>query len=100
MTAILAEPTIEIIEPPDIKAPEPVEPEHELVVLDHTGDSRISWDPRNAEETEAARKHYKRLKDRGFLAYRVDPDGGQGEVLREFDPTARRIMMSPQMAGG
>jgi hypothetical protein len=71
-----------------------------LSVLDHTGDTRIEWDRRNRDEVAAAREMFAKMKDKRYLAYRLDADGSQGEVIREFDPTAERIIMSPQPVGG
>lgn len=71
-----------------------------LHVLDHTGDSRTIWNPENQDEVDAAKEMFNRLKRKGYLAYKVDETGGKGEQIREFDPTAGRIIMSPQLVGG
>lgn len=34
------------------------------------------------------------------LAYRVTAGDQKGEVVRQFDPQAGRIIMAPPMAGG
>lgn len=73
---------------------------HTMHIQDHTGDTTVSWLVDNEIETEAARKHFKRLKKAGYLAYRTDADGGRAEVIQEFDPAAGRIIMSPQLVGG
>lgn len=73
---------------------------NEMRVLDHTGDTKIEWNPRRGEETNAAREMFDKLKKRGYLAYKLKRDGTQGEVIREFDPSAERIVMSPAMQGG
>jgi len=71
-----------------------------LTILDHTGDKTIEWNPRNPDEVNKARLAFAQRKAKGHLAYRLDADGNQGAVIREFDPTARRIVMSPQTVGG
>lgn len=71
-----------------------------LRVLDHTGDTRVAWNPGIAGEVDAARALFNEMKSKKYLAYRVDGDGSRGEVIREFDPGAREIIMSPQMQGG
>jgi hypothetical protein len=68
--------------------------------LDHTGDSPIHWDRNNQGEIDAARAYFDTLKAKGYLAYRTRRDGSRGEVIREFDPTSERIIMSPQLVGG
>lgn len=74
--------------------------EHTLHVLDHTGDTRTLWNPENQAEVDAAKETFTRLKKKGYLAYSVDESGERGEVIREFDPTAGRIIMAPQLVGG
>lgn len=69
--------------------------------IDGLGDSRIEWNADNPAEVEAARDHFNKLKnDRKYRAYREDADGGNREIIHEFDPRAGRIIMSPQSAGG
>lgn len=72
----------------------------ELCVLDHTGDSRIQWDRRNSDEIAVARSRFNELRAKGYLAYRVNRSGNQGEVLDTFDPTAERIILHAPMVGG
>lgn len=71
-----------------------------LAVLDRTGDTRLEWDPERRDEVDAARKMFAELKAKRYLAYRCDADGNRGEVIREFDPEAERIVMTPQLVGG
>lgn len=71
-----------------------------LNILDRTGDTRIEWDPSVAHEVEMAREAFAKAKEKKYLAYRLDRHGNKGEVIREFDPTAARIVMSPQTVGG
>lgn len=71
-----------------------------LYVLDRTGDTRVEWDPDNPEEVTWARQTFDAAKRKRYLAYRLDANGRQGELLREFDPSAERIVMSPQTTGG
>ena len=72
---------------------------HTLRVLDHNGDSTITWNPSNEDEVEIARSAFAAAKGKGYLAY-TDVDGGQGEVLKDFDPQAGAIIMAPALAGG
>ena len=74
---------------------------HELAVMDPTGDTKTIWDPNNEDEVEEARGTFDRLKAKGFAAFKVEgPKGEQGEIIREFDPTAGRMIMIPALAGG
>lgn len=72
----------------------------ELMIVDQTGDTRLQWNKKNAEEIAAAKLRFDELKTKGYLAYKVDKSGGQGEVLHEFDANAERIILNPRMIGG
>jgi ssDNA-binding replication factor A large subunit len=73
----------------------------EMAVMDGTGDTKIIWDPNNADEVAAAKASFDSLKAKGFAAHKVEgPKGEQGELIREFDPKAGRIIMVPQFQGG
>jgi len=68
--------------------------------LDRTGDIRTEWDPSKPDEVEMARKAFKAAKDKKMLIYRTRADGSKAEQMREFDPTAERIIATPQTVGG
>lgn len=71
-----------------------------LHALDHTGDTEIKWDPDRRDEVDAARATFDRLvKHSKYLAYEVKP-GDKREQIREFNPRARRIVLTPQLVGG
>lgn len=72
----------------------------ELRELGTQGDTRITWDPENEVEVKEVRKTFKRLKDKGYLAYSVKEDGERKEVVHEFDPSAEKIILAPPMQGG
>lgn len=73
---------------------------HEICVMDHTGDTKKIWDPTKPEEVDDARESFKRLRSKGYLAYKVIGDGDKGEMITEFDPGAGRIILAPPMRGG
>lgn len=73
---------------------------HTLAALDPTGHVQESWDPANADEVAHARSTFDLFRGKGYLAYRVTGAGGQGEQLREFDPQAREIVLTPALRGG
>lgn len=72
----------------------------EMAILDDTGDTKIIWDNKNDEEVENARDQFKRLRKKGFLAYRVKKNGEKAEMITEFDEDAEKIILSPPLAGG
>lgn len=73
---------------------------NKLEILDHTGDTKMEWNPAVQAEVDAAQATFDSLKAKGYLAYKLDRDGSRGEVLRSFDAQAERIVMNPQMQGG
>lgn len=77
-----------------------MERERELIVLDQTGDTKIIWDSDKAEEVDQARETFNKLKKKGYMAYKVNKKGEQGEVIREFDPDAEKMILAPQTVGG
>lgn len=72
----------------------------ELCVLDDTGDTKLIWDRSKQDEVDAAKAMFTTLKKKGYFAYSVVDNGENGEVVTEFDPTAERIIMAPQLQGG
>jgi len=71
-----------------------------LEVMDRTGDTKLIWDHNNADEVAAAKKTFKDLRAKGFVAYAVKGSGEKGKVVTEFDHSEERIILSPPMAGG
>ncbi len=73
-----------------------------LHITDASGDTRILWDARDKDETAAAKAAFDAAKKKGMLAYKVNDETGErtGEVIREFDPKAGKIIMVRQTRGG
>lgn len=80
--------------------PNPPEGHGMLCVLDKTGDTKTVWDRRNEAEVEAARAQFEALTGQGYLAFAVNKDGSKGDHIREFDPDAEKIILSPPLVGG
>lgn len=74
--------------------------EHTLIVLDRTGDTKVEWDNEKAPEVENARRTFNELRGKGYAAYRMKKDGSKGEVIRDFDTHAERLILAPPMVGG
>ncbi len=73
----------------------------ELRIMDpRAGDTKLTWDTANRDEVEAARTMFNDLRQKRFMAYRVDEKGDKGEVIRQFDPEAGLLIMAPPMVGG
>jgi hypothetical protein len=73
---------------------------HVLQYMSDEGDSRIIWDPDNADEVAAARAQFDTLTGKGYIAYQVRRGGEKGERVRKFDPTIERLILAPATVGG
>lgn len=69
-------------------------------VMDRTGDTRIEWNPASKDEVAMAKAAFDAAKAKKYLTYKVDSQGNQGELIRTFDPSAERIVATPQTVGG
>lgn len=64
------------------------------------GDMKINWDSSKKDEVSGAREQFESFKKKGYIAYSVKKDGGQGKLMKEFDPDAELVIMSPAIMGG
>jgi hypothetical protein len=69
------------------------------IVMDHTGDSRYSYDPNNAQELAEAEQRFYELTKVGFTAA-VRTGAGQVSQIRSFDPNAEESVFFPRLVGG
>lgn len=72
-----------------------------IYLLNMKGDAKFTWNKDVPAEVTAARNFFNELKaSNRYLSYEVEPGGGRGAVIREFDPEAQAIIMAPQNQGG
>ena len=66
------------------------------------GDIRKIWNAANETEIEDAKRSFDHLvKEKRYLAFRVNPDDNtKGEQMREFDGKAGKMILVPPVAGG
>ena len=69
------------------------------IVMDHTGDSRHQFDPRDAEAVAKAEKRFRQLTDAGFTAA-VRTASGESRRVKGFDPSADETLFFPRLVGG
>ena len=69
------------------------------MVMDHTGDSRHQFDPRDAEALARAEKRFKQLTGDGFTAA-VRTASGESRRIHAFDPKANETLFFPSLVGG
>jgi hypothetical protein len=64
------------------------------------GDDELQWDPAfDDERMLRARREFQRARDRQFFAY-TRTENGDTEVIEDFDPNAREILMAIPLLGG
>ena len=69
------------------------------IVMDRTGDSRFSFDPKDAQGLAKAEQRFYELTKVGFTAaVRTGP--GQVSQIRSFDRTAEETVFFPRLIGG
>jgi hypothetical protein len=77
--------------------------EHTLHIPDETGDTRIVWDPADADSIATAKAAFDEAIRKGMVAYAVDPATGEADtqgIVREFDATKTKLIMMRQLQGG
>ena len=69
------------------------------LVMDHTGDSRHSFNPNDAQGLAKAEQRFYELTHVGFTAaVRTGP--GQVSQIRSFDPNAEETVFFARLVGG
>lgn len=71
----------------------------ELRTMDPSGDIKMAWNRSNPWEVHQAKEQFRKLRGKGYIAHRVSPKGVHEEI-KEFDPDADSIIMSPMPVGG
>ncbi len=64
------------------------------------GDDEFQWDPGvEDEQLRRAKQEFAQARDRQFFAYSRS-ESGDTEVIEDFDPNAREILMAIPLLGG
>jgi hypothetical protein len=69
------------------------------IVMDHSGDSRHSFDPADAGAIIDAEKRFKELTGAGFTAAERTGNG-ETQVTRAFNKDAKETLFFPRLIGG
>jgi hypothetical protein len=69
------------------------------IVMDHTGDTRYDFDPKDAKAVLRAEERFRKLTGAGFTAA-VRNAAGEATVTRAFDPKAEETLFIPRLVGG
>lgn len=74
---------------------------NQLIVMDRTGDSRMDFTPDDTVAVAAAMEKFRELVGgKKYLATVPGENGEPGRIIREFDPTAREIILHAPLIGG
>lgn len=69
------------------------------IVMDHTGDTRHTFDTTDKAALAEAEKRFKELTGSGFIAAeRTGP--GESKRVKAFNPEAEETLFIPQLKGG
>ena len=69
------------------------------IVMNHSGDTRHTFDAKDAKGVARAEKRFKVLTGRGFTAA-TRTASGEAALTRSFDPTAEETLFIPRLVGG
>jgi len=64
------------------------------------GDIPTRWELDDEGSIQVARETFDQALHRRMLAFRLDAGREPGEQIKEFDPSAKEIVLIPQIAGG
>ena len=73
---------------------------HVQIVMNHSGDSRHTFNPSLPKDAEEAASRFDDLLRRGYTAVGFETGNEQGKVLHRFDPSTERTLFIPQLRGG
>lgn len=71
---------------------------HKLTIMDGSGHSTLEYDPTVEAERTRIAAEFDRLVAEGHLLYKVEER--ENTHIREFDPTAKEIIATPNWVGG
>ena len=69
------------------------------IVMDHTGDSRHSFDPSDDKAVNEAEFRFQELLRQGYTAATRNAVGS-ASIVRVFDPNAEQTLFYPRLQGG
>lgn len=64
------------------------------------GDFKLTWDPKDRDSVDLARKSFDDAIKKGMTAYSVTKKGDRDRVVKEFDQDAEALIIAPRMVGG
>lgn len=68
-------------------------------VLTVHGDTTLEWTAKDELSTREVKEKFDEMVSAGYLAYRIDSTT-TGELVREFDPKAKELLITAPLVGG
>ena len=72
----------------------------EMLIMDHTGHTRTTWNPDDDDDADVARRVFDDLTGKGYSAFRVKGADDMGRRLTAFDKKAGSMILVPPLQGG
>ncbi|MCK1670341.1 hypothetical protein [Bradyrhizobium sp. 150] len=76
-------------------------------IMDRSGHTTMEWDAEDPVAVKAAKGKFEEYKRQGYQAFAIVEDGDEhittqskGRRIDEFDGSAEKIMLIPQLRGG
>lgn len=74
---------------------------HTMKIMDPlAGHKYVPWDPADPKSVAKAKKAFDKAIKQGKRAFRTEHRLVPGEMVTEFDPSHRELLLVPQLAGG
>ena len=71
-----------------------------LRILGPSGDTRVTWNPSDVDQTDDVRRRFDEIIREGYLVFELDGESKEGRQVRTFDPEARELRAFRPLAGG
>ena len=71
-----------------------------LRILGPSGDTRVTWDASDLDQTDEVRRRFDEIIREGYLVFELDRESKEGRQVRTFDPQARELRAFRPLAGG
>ncbi len=70
-------------------------------ILGKSGDTEFRWDPTTGQGLRAAKLVFdEKTRSSRYLAFIEGPSGDGVRMIRQFDPDAESIILTPRLIGG
>ena len=71
-----------------------------MSTMGRKGDVKVSWNPDNKKEVEAAKRIFEENIKKGFAAFQETRGGKKGVQVKEFNKNAESVLFIPPVQGG